>query len=1002
MNKHIKVLFFILISNLIYAQDSSEKLELNKAIELEKNGSYTEAISLRKSLLEKHKNSKLDWVFENKAILYKLMSLVEDDENTILELATKSVEIYSKVKQKDSLIYYNLLSNLSIEQYYSGNYQESIKTSQLSLKFKKNFEVLDEKIEIYERIGSSYNLMGDKVNAIKYYKYIAELNTKKEGNLSERVAENYITIASHYSNLNNFNEQLKYMKLAENIFLKNPPSVKFNQFNLHYFFVVSYFYYGDMDLSKKYLDLLNQFYEKNKTDVTFLNHKSFEENQINEVIFIKVTANILYHKRGENNVLISNLFDEFIRSLPKDLENLSFEDILNINDVYLQTAIYFMNAGENFSMGIKLLDQAIELNEKLDFREGIINLNYHKGFRLGSINNWAEAKKSFENCIKFKEVDNYFDKISLYNALSKSYYYTNQSQKAKKYLDYVFDYYHSDSNQHIGTTSIRNLFEIGSIYLDIYKKNKKTKTLERAYNAYKKSSNIFSQVYQGGLFNDNLSYMQIEINKGLLFCAMEMGEKKGEVLELIEKKQSDFLWMNFLKNQKSEYLKQPLAYRDSIRLLNNKIEGLKNESSVALEKGNKMSFEMIQELEQKKERFENALKKNHQNFYNFSFNTLQIKDFQKKCNPNEIVLKYIVVDTATYAYKITSNSIDLIDLKVDANQLNKEISTYAKALKNSKKDFYKESQRLYNVLIAPLNLPIQKSLIIVSDNYLNNLPFETLFDGSKFLVSTHTISYTNSIKLFEIQNSVRNNNTKFVAFSPKYSIDSNQSNENIKLPTRSGTYDLEGAQKEANEIAKMFKGEIFENDKATKENFIKNSSDFSIIHLAMHGIVDDTDDNLSNLLFYNRQKLYLNELYNLHIPADLMVLSACNTGAGSFKNGEGIQSLSRALTYAGVKSSVYSLWEVPDKETSEIMIDFYKNLNQGMSKTESLALAKRNFIKNNPMKNHPYFWAGFVLNGNNDAIYQSTTWMYYLAAGFILIFLFIYFIWRKKSLQLKK
>ena len=82
----------------------------------------------------------------------------------------------------------------------------------------------------------------------------------------------------------------------------------------------------------------------------------------------------------------------------------------------------------------------------------------------------------------------------------------------------------------------------------------------------------------------------------------------------------------------------------------------------------------------------------------------------------------------------------------------------------------------------------------------------------------------------------------------------------------------------------------------------------------------EDDYSNSSLVFTNNQKVYFDELYQLNFPSKMVVLSACSTGLGTQESGEGIMSLSRALAYSGVKSSVYSLWQVPDKETSEIMI----------------------------------------------------------------------------------
>ena len=91
---------------------------------------------------------------------------------------------------------------------------------------------------------------------------------------------------------------------------------------------------------------------------------------------------------------------------------------------------------------------------------------------------------------------------------------------------------------------------------------------------------------------------------------------------------------------------------------------------------------------------------------------------------------------------------------------------------------------------------------------------------------------------------------------------------------------------------------------------------------------------------------------------------------------------------------VYSLWQVPDKETSEIMISFYENLKKGEAKDESLANAKKNFIKNNPMKNHPFYWAGFVVNGDVSPIMSSSNYLIYI--GIVLGILILILVFRKK------
>jgi CHAT domain-containing protein len=121
----------------------------------------------------------------------------------------------------------------------------------------------------------------------------------------------------------------------------------------------------------------------------------------------------------------------------------------------------------------------------------------------------------------------------------------------------------------------------------------------------------------------------------------------------------------------------------------------------------------------------------------------------------------------------------------------------------------------------------------------------------------------------------------------------------------------------------------------------------------------ENSDNTSNLL-------YVNDLYNYQINADLVTLSACQTGFGKLQKGEGMLSLARGFNYAGVPSIVTTLWKINDQSTSEIMRSFYKNLSDGLSKKEALRQAKLNYLSSNDdvFLRHPYYWSGIVLTGN--------------------------------------
>jgi CHAT domain-containing protein len=149
-----------------------------------------------------------------------------------------------------------------------------------------------------------------------------------------------------------------------------------------------------------------------------------------------------------------------------------------------------------------------------------------------------------------------------------------------------------------------------------------------------------------------------------------------------------------------------------------------------------------------------------------------------------------------------------------------------------------------------------------------------------------------------------------------------------------------------------------------------------MLHLAMHALVDDQDPLRSYLVFSEQDSnqkerlLYASELYGMHLPAQLAVLSACNTGYGSVQRGEGIMSLSRAFVYAGCPSTVMSLWQAPDAETGSLMDGFYSALSEGHSKHNSLQRAKHSYLDNayTSQQAHPFYWAGFIVSGDTSPI----------------------------------
>jgi CHAT domain-containing protein len=151
-----------------------------------------------------------------------------------------------------------------------------------------------------------------------------------------------------------------------------------------------------------------------------------------------------------------------------------------------------------------------------------------------------------------------------------------------------------------------------------------------------------------------------------------------------------------------------------------------------------------------------------------------------------------------------------------------------------------------------------------------------------------------------------------------------------------------------------------------------NLAQYQIIHLATHGLLDPVNPELSGIVLslYDQQRqpqdgfLRLHDIFNLNLPAELVVLSACQTGLGKDVKGEGLVGLTRGFMYAGARRVVVSLWSVNDRATSEVMAKFYqKMLQDGQNPVTALRAAQLEMWKSQNWQS-PYYWAAFTIQGD--------------------------------------
>lgn len=178
---------------------------------------------------------------------------------------------------------------------------------------------------------------------------------------------------------------------------------------------------------------------------------------------------------------------------------------------------------------------------------------------------------------------------------------------------------------------------------------------------------------------------------------------------------------------------------------------------------------------------------------------------------------------------------------------------------------------------------------------------------------------------------------------------------------------LEGAEAEVKAIAPLFQAKPLIGKDATKNAILPILPKARIIHFATHGILDDIRGLGSAIALApsgnDNGLLTAEEIFDLKLNAELVVISACNTGQGRI-TGDGVIGLSRSLTNAGVPSVIVSLWSVPDTSTTTLMTAFYRNLQQNkFDKARSLRKAMLTMIEKDFSPND---WAAFNLIGNAE------------------------------------
>lgn len=928
-----------------------------------------------------------------------------------LKYYQKAYEIKRKNYPENHPLLTKALFNLSTAYGNNGSFNKEIDLLKMVLKNnEQNFgKDYSGNTSVYLNFCLVYDRQGKKSESLKYGNLAVELNIKDHGDQSEQTADALSALAVAQHNFAEEKEALKNNERALFIYesLLGKKHLKTaNQYNnLGVVFMDGHEY----EKAKTYFNQALEVYE-------YL----FGKRSSHYVSTLSNLALIEYQRSEYGNAI--RLFNESLKlgqNLDKSYKPTQATTFQNLGlsysfDKQPEKAIIY------FSKALKIRENVLG-KDHYEAADIMINIgNYYL-----AKTDYDSAEYYFQNAgdIYNKYYANKGKRIAnAFNNLASLYLQKHEYEMALKYNKQSLD---ANSTNDGAPNSFSEAFVSHVTASDInyllYRKNHDKTYLNDAHKNASKADELLSEaeqellreddkltfsIYKTLLTNiaiknakalylvtndpqyfDKALYFAERSKSGVLLSALRLSNVKqfGNVdNDLITKEKS---LLNAIQKTKQEFFKLSDS-SDKERTIGqrNKLFDLQRE------------LEIVNRLIQ--ERFPKHLAINNQSIVSLTSLQANLED-----RSGTAYIEYAISDSTLHAIVITSNEKAILSSSLDEKFENK-LRVFRKAVMFKAHNVLNlVSEEIYNIVFKQVEEFFLKNqldinnVVIVPESSLNYLPYEALFrnqDGKhEYLIENYSVSYNYSLSLFDF---IRNRKAEptsnsCLAFAPVfselasnakmneeskelYTVASNTMADVSRAFTRDGAFisALPGTETEVKAIYDIAESSGIETKyfiyEEAKEEVIKSGilKDHKYLHFATHGFINEDDPAFSGILMSQNSNgeedciLYASEIYNLEINADLVTLSACETGLGKMAFGEGIVGLSRSFLYAGASNLLVSQWKVNDESTSNMMVDFYDKVLSGKSKSQSLREAKLNILKNSKFKN-PYYWAPFVLIG---------------------------------------
>lgn len=869
---------------------------------------------------------------------------------------------FSKVNTLDAYVKQgNIYNNLGINATRMLEFDLASDYFQQSLTVYDSLQNEEKMSSLNNNLGNLYQYMGSYDLAAKHYQRSLEFQKKNLGELHLSLADSYTNLAALYGRLGQSNRALEYNNMVLRVARQNGKTNSDRYVRQNLITSQRYISVGDLENALERIVTAEEVMK----DVGKLSPFT--------IALYEYIKGLYYTGKGETEKGIYH----YKRSIPL-FEPVEDNSTMRVASVKTNLGEAYASIGE-LDDAIDYSLQAVEEYKKIyGLKSGTVAANY------GKVATWYGLQGDFSKSMEMVDksisatVNSYKNGLPDLNGiifyeeligglhtkanLLRAHYLTDGNiEHAQKSLQYSLL---CDSvvriKQERGTYSdqlnLLNNYDkiydnLVTTYYDFYSQEHKVEDLNQAFYFANRGNNVLLRHHERKISDQKFGRVPEEIVAGERQLKEEISNIKGKIFELEGTVDS-------LSQERLHTLKNRLFNK------NRQLDSLTVE-----------------------------LRKQYPTYYNFMYATEMptLNEVAANMDRGSSYLQYITTIEGIYVFKIHNGESHFFRLETE-DDFDQSLKDYLLMLSrpklNSEAEHLPLAIKLYDQLIRPVGA-LNEQLIILVDGALNKLPFETLADSSltdttmPYLLGQHNVSYLNNINQLtdEKPKPKLARQLSALAMAPDYSFGGTV----FESESRTDLGKLIWTVSEAQALGAMYDTEIYTHDKATESAFKNHSKDKNILHIASHALLNGRDPLSSRIIFesdtsdsLNDGSLFVHELYNLSLDADLVVLSACSTGAGELANGEGILSLGRGFQYAGVRSVVLSHWQVNDQSTNAIMAQFHQNLVEGQTKSEALRNAKLEYISNaSNLAAHPFFWGAFVVIGDDAPLTRQSNWYLY-------------------------